>query len=1340
MLSAMLGRTAILFFGVLAVYAQTNRGSISGVVKDESGAVVPGASVVVTNAGTNESRRTTSSGSGTFSVQDLEPVTYNIVVEVSGFQKESVEGVKVDTAAVASVVLTLKTGTVDTQVTVSAEAVTVNTESGTTSSTVTERQIQDVPLLNRSVLDLALTQPNVTGDAGSENPVIVTVTTCPGCNLSLNGGRPLNTLIMADGTNNTGVSLSRTMVSFTPETVQEFTIQTSAYSAEYGGTGGGVINATTKSGTNEYRGTALWYNRNPNFSAGPFTQASTNRPVPTLKYNQFHISLGGPVTIPKLYKGRNRTFFFAAWEPQYRRDHLDQYGLLPTDGMRQGDFSGLVNTASGWLPQSVVDQFKSIAPAAALTASDSVIYQNYSLANGNQFVQNPVPAAGQTYIPFPNNAIPKTMLDASALKALQFIAPAGAYYLNSNGLISNAFLPRLLKQDDKRLTIRIDEAISATNRFYFRYTSTPIIKTQYTPVSITTGGADYSYAKQAMIADTHNFSPRLINDLRLNYTRGRFSNTTSPEYDATTGQNLNTFLGLPNITAGGVPGLGGLFPGSSLGGGGSTATGIGGGGSTNVEDREERYALTDLVYWQRGGMSWKFGVDISHALQNVIPLFAALGGQYAFSNVQTSSIGTTAGTGGSPFASFLLGVPNGNVTLRSTLIPYYYRWNSLAAFAQNDWKVKPNLTLNLGVRYNLELPRTEKYDNQGVFRPDLAAMVSLPAPLALASGRVVTSTLEPPFVFSGHGNSRYLTPASYLEFEPRFGFAWSPGFLQAKRVTLRGGYGLSHAPVTGAIRLRQPDFGATQPFATTVPSSTVNPNYVMRLGENPPVIAATTPAQAINAPSNGLVTANSLYYQAAIGGYAISPNYHTPYVQNWNFTIAWQAAKTTTVEIAYVGNKGTHLFLPHENINPKDIPLIQAQNAAGVNTTNTINDPLGRLNPATGRVLTVQNGSLGSPYLGFSSLNVLYDSAANSIRHAGYINMVHRVTRGLTLTSNYTYGKSIDDASSAGGDKNILTAVNGQVDGQIAFGGTRRNDRSVSTYDMRHVINTTYIWDLPFGRGRAVGAHLFERPWGKALDFAVGGWTTSGQIRFSSGFPAMVTLADTNQLGDLTHTARPDLVAGVPIINPLWSRDCPTGGGCQPYLNPSAFERPAVGALGTAPRTLDGARGPWDQFFDASIQKNFSLGEKRRIQFRVDFLNAFNHPVFRVYPNNAGGTDLFNGAPSTAALSAADYNTWAMANNQPLAATPGGMAQLNQINAMVNQYRAGGTAAGALPLNFFTIPLPANFWGTQAGAFNLTTLDGFKLFRLRQQFNNSGGDLYQSGTPRYIQFGIKLYF
>jgi hypothetical protein len=344
---------------------------------------------------------------------------------------------------------------------------------------------------------------------------------------------------------------------------------------------------------------------------------------------------------------------------------------------------------------------------------------------------------------------------------------------------------------------------------------------------------------------------------------------------------------------------------------------------------------------------------------------------------------------------------------------------------------------------------------------------------------------------------------------------------------------------------------------------------------------------------------------------------------------------------------------------------------------------------------------------------------------------VHRAGRGLTFNANYPLAKSIDTGSSAGGDKNILTAVNGQVGGQVAFGGTRSADRSVSTYDQTHVIHSSVIYDFPFGKGRRFlnGSRL--------VDYAIGGWTATALERLSSGYPFIIYLSDTNQLGDLTHSARPNTTAGVPLLNPLWSRSCPTGGGCQPFLNPAAFQRPALGALGTAPRTLSGARGPWDNYLDLSVHKDFKLGEsgKRRVQFRVDALNLLNHPTFAPFPSNAGGND-FMGAPSTATLSTAAYNSWATANGQPLQSTTAGAALYNQIVNNVNTQKVNNV----LPSNFYTVPLPKNFYGLQANSFDITSISGYKLYQLRQAYNTSFGDLYQLGLSRFVQFGVKLYF
>src|SRR5215208_548656 len=390
---------AVVLLLAVAAAGQTNKGGIAGTVLDQNGAAIPGATVTVTNAGTGQKQTLTTSEDGAFQVSSLDPVVYSITVEAQGFKTATVQSLKVDTATTATANVIMEAGGVGDQVTVVADAPLLNTESGTATTTVTERQIQDIPLNNRSVLDLALTAPNVTGDVGSEDPGVSGDQPVPGFNLNVNGGRSGSTAILADGVNNTGVGLARSVVSFTPETVQEFTVQTSAYSAEFGNTGGGVINATTKSGTNDFNGVALWYTRNPKFNATPFTIGTAPRPRNNLRYNQVSVTAGGPIYLPRfgeggkrLYNGKNKSFFFFAYEPRWRQDFLTGTALVPSEAERNGDFRNLVRTASGIVPASVASQF-------GLTSNGNVnIYQQYVLFNG-RFVPIQL-ATGNQYCQF----------------------------------------------------------------------------------------------------------------------------------------------------------------------------------------------------------------------------------------------------------------------------------------------------------------------------------------------------------------------------------------------------------------------------------------------------------------------------------------------------------------------------------------------------------------------------------------------------------------------------------------------------------------------------------------------------------------------------------------------------------------------------------------------------------------------------------------------------------------------------------------------------------------------------------------------------------------------------
>lgn len=1048
----------VLCIAILASYpgtavGQTNKGALDGTVTDITGAVVPGATVTVVNLGTGESFTVTTSDRGTFSFPLLDPVEYRIAVEIQGFKPAAVRRVKVDTATTATVNVKLELGGLSDEVTVTAEVPLINSSSGTPGQTITERQIVEMPLNNRSVLDLALTAANVSGAAGTEDPDLGSELPTPGFNLFVNGGRAGSTSILADGARNTGVGLGRAVVTFSPDTVQEFTVQTSNFSAEFGQTGGGVINMTTKSGTNDYRGLASWYHRNPALNATPFSTATVNRPQSNLRQHQGALTLGGPVIIPKKafggYDGHNRTFFYLAYEPRYRYDASSpQNSLVPTEAMRRGDFSNLVSVTGGYTTRDVAERF-------GLQWQPVTLYNQFEVV-GNQF-RRVVLAAGQAYPAFAGNQIPANMLDPLSVSLLEYLPSAGDYFLDTNGNLRNYTTTNFVESMEQRLTLKVDHQLSSRNRLSARYTQVPIRGDrgrgdfQVGRDEINTGGSDYSWSRQMLLTDTHTFKSTFVNDLRLNYTYGRFTRNFPPGFDASSGRNFSTEIGLPSLTAGGLP--------EFITGGGN----IGWSQSQQNENAEHTYNVANTTSWVRRNQTWKFGADILQQRLKTIPMFGASGGRYEFNRNRTlTSIDGTnnTGTGGTEFAQFLLGVYN-QTTLRDTLIPYYYQWNSASAFVQNDWKLRRELTVNLGLRYTLQLPRTEKYDRQGAFRPDLAREYPLPQPVTLPDGRVVTTALVPPFAYSGLGErSRHISPIDWKGWEPRLGFAWVPSFAwnSAEKLVVRGGYGLSHATLTGQGRNPSPDF-ASGTLNYTFNTRVTDPNYVARICCNGPQWSPRPLDAALNIPQDGLLFLDGINVAAN----AVSPNARVPYIQSWSATVAYQLPWRTAVEVSYIGSKGSHLFLPPISLNPVPFELSEAYLARGINPLDNVADPLGRRDP-NGNVIAFSQGYLGSKYLGFENLNVMLEASGHSLRHAGTVS-VRRNSSALSYTLNYTYGRGMDDASDSGGVR--FTDFNPvRTNGHVTLGAPLSDDWSVSTYDVTHNLAATFLLDLPFGHRR----------------------------------------------------------------------------------------------------------------------------------------------------------------------------------------------------------------------------------------------------------------------------------
>ncbi|MCI0665693.1 MAG: carboxypeptidase regulatory-like domain-containing protein [Acidobacteria bacterium] len=560
----MIALACIIISTALISFAQTNKGGITGTVFDKNGAVISAATVVLTNLGTNETLTLTTSESGAFSAPLLDPVEYRISVSASGFKKATIERIKVNTATTATANVTLEAGDAVAEVTITSEAPLLNAASGTPGHTITQRQIVEMPLNNRSVLDLVLTVPGANGVAGTEDPELSSGgIPAPGYNVIVNGGRAGSTAILADGARNTGVGLGRAVVTFTPDTVQEFTVQTANFSAEYGQTGGGVVNMTTKSGTNQYNGLGYWYHRNPSLNAAPFTINTTNRPDSLRRQHQFGLIIGGPVQLPKKvfgplgYDGHDKTFFFAAVEPRYYYDSSPFTSLLPTPAMNRGDFNNIVRVTGGFAPLDVAQRF-------GVQTFDATIYNQW-LVNGNQFTRivlpaaPPAPAPAPTYEAFPGNRIPENMLDPVSQSLLKYLPTPGDYFL-ANGNLANYSSANFIKNLERRVTVRIDHQVSGKNRLTGRYTQVPIRGDrgrgdfQIGRDEVNSIGTDYSWSKQILLTNTHVFSPALVNELSVNYTYGRFTRNLPPMFDALTGRNFSTEIGLPSITTGGAAG------------------------------------------------------------------------------------------------------------------------------------------------------------------------------------------------------------------------------------------------------------------------------------------------------------------------------------------------------------------------------------------------------------------------------------------------------------------------------------------------------------------------------------------------------------------------------------------------------------------------------------------------------------------------------------------------------------------------------------------------------------------------------------------------------------------
>ncbi|SNS41645.1 Carboxypeptidase regulatory-like domain-containing protein [Granulicella rosea] len=1239
----------LLLFGVtLSSLGQSGQGAITGRVIDGKGALVQKAVVEITNFDTKVSVTTKTNAQGFYSIGSLNPGPYTVTVTADGFQRSTVESITVGAAASVSIDVTLKIGSNDVSITVTAEEALLSKNTSDVTTTVDHSLVESLPYPERSSLEAALLVPGVVGDpvaAGgidSENPGITAGAVTPGSNISIAGAPAGSSSIMVDGSDVTQASYSRAGVNLSGNMVQETTVITGGISAKYGRTGGGMIVQASRAGTNEYHGAITWRHSDPFFQA---KQVSAAPIPPQLHENFYGFYVGGPVRIPKLYDGRSKTFFYVGVEPARLNNTINVRGTFLTPD----DLAGHLNNTLPLLNLTVLKN-QGYAAAVAAPRIGSLYYQAplgganspYAAPSPYAYCQN-VPSAipcgaqyGNTglYLPItPANGAPAVNDVSNALAAnpfAQFVmslmptpSNPGPYvtFDNPNGTYDtagqNASYRRGVSDVDNRYSFRIDEQLGSRDQIFVRYTVIPITAPRFFAVSqdnpLTQTPADSSINHDVAIGYTHVFSNAIVNNAHYSYLRA-VDNRTLPPGAMT--QDFGAKYGLTPAALGyGFPSLGGF---NATGVSYALSGGVTPGGSGIGNQVDQNFIFGDDVTWQRGRHLFQFGVDLRWIQSNQYDNSYTTGGAYTFAQANTNN----GSSGGAPLATFDLGIVSSYIASPLS-IPGYYRWRYDAGYIQDDWRVLPNVTLNLGLRYNLETPRMEKYNNQPVIvlnQNYSASGVSSPAALC----------------FPGTcGVSKYLWAINWKEFEPRIGISVAP----TPRTTIRAAYTIMHLPLTGYFNQPLPDLSS----GGSVSSSTggTNPGIVNSVSN--PASAPSSFYTSLNAARGGPIETT-----AGISPIFVNQSDKVPTLQAWNFTVQYQPGAQTLVQITYQGAHGTHLIAPFNatsqngDINVPSFPTLIAAVKDGANLSQIVTNCATTASPGCGNPFGVTSGTSTTlsnetelqqlnPFQNFYNFPIPDDLERNGTSEYNglLLSVTHRQGKNLSLLANYAWSKSLDDVANTTG-------------GTFAASGSSpipqdpqnlKSEWSVSINDQPSRFRVGYTYILPIGTGQRFNTR------NKIIDNLIGNLSTAGIYTVQSGYPNFVTLGSTGYFTSLTpahqggcaptapviycasaafpsgDTLRPNRVPGVPLINKNWKRG---GGGVfspgfVPYLNPAAFATPGSSGnprLGNLRRTLPDARTPRETFFDARVSKGFVLSGRYRLNITGTFSNAFNHPAY----------------------------------------------------------------------------------------------------------------------------------
>jgi len=1219
--------------------AQGATGRIVGRVADPSGAVLAGVKITLTNQATAISVQGQSNDSGDYSFVNIAPGTYQASFELKGFKKNLQKDIILDVNQVLTLNSTLQIGGTQEVVDVTSEAPQVDTTSTQLGAVINDRSVNELPLNTRDTYQFLQLQPGVQAQLGSSGSLFAG-SDDPG-SVSVNGGRTRANNFSVNGGDANDQFVNTPTIQPTPDAVEEFRVITNTFDAEYGRNSGSVVNVITKSGSNTFHGNLYEYFRNTVLDSQTYPDTSK----PQLNQNQFGGTFGGPIR-------KDHTFFFLSYEGRRVRNGVPGQLLnVPTTQEFGGDFSDQGAFTGGIAPggfiANVLDGRSGCDAALGLAPN--------GIANANLSAWSDI---------FPNNMIPAPCQDPVAANLLQKFIPGANIGTSQNQVIpvgtNNA------NQFTARIDHRINDHQNFTAYYYFNdgHEVDPYDTFEASGATVPGfGNLNDLRNQQYNFTHTWTINNALVNEAHFTYMREGELGYIKPQ---TTGAVTSTcsgaattycFTGTSDSSAitgefGTAPNLG-ITPGLPSNLTGVPYVNISGGASfgNNFEgflpQVGNSFQWSDGLTWVKNNHTFKFGVDVRRARFDQYYYFD-VNGEYTFDNSGPNAI---VPGDGDQYAEFLLGLADGYTQgsgqredVRST---------AFYPFVQDSWKVKPNLTLNYGLRWELTPPPKDISGHVETFRPGQNSTVypcgitnstSYWQGLGIASPTCANTGAEPTgLVVPGDpGVPAGMTSTYYKAFAPRIGIAYSPNFTSGPlaaifgtngKTSIRAGWGLFYNPIEELVLAQ---FGAEPPFGGSSSLSDVffNTPYVNQ-GE----YTAPNPFNGIILPTKGQPTDLSLFRPILLYG-EFQPHLRAQYTSQYNLTFQRDISNNMMLQVGYVGSQGHRLLASHDinASNPQtclDIMNIANQNAGFVSSYGspatcgpTVEDSQWSVTVPTGFPFHMPNGSIvngtgqtlnlvglrpysspncnstlpaftpgtGCPVDGIPVFTDVFaeDTIASSVYNALEMMLQKRFSHGLQFQAAYTLSKSIDDGSTF---EETLNPFN------------YRASRGLSLFNSKQRFVVSYDWELPVRKYNGFA--------GKMLD----DWEISGITQFQSGFPIRLDTEDDTELVNslfFLGTEAPSQVAPFQKLNPktnggFWFNPCDFATAATPNPAPPACPAgatpPPLGSFNNGTqRTI--CCGPGLDDWDFSVHKKIALTDTKYFQFRAEIFNVFNHTNF----------------------------------------------------------------------------------------------------------------------------------